>query len=66
MGHNAMGMPNVKALHKEKHSHAASWAVTGGSLREIFEKKERNRDWELPKENGNHEVRAKKLSAVQH
>lgn len=58
-GDNAMGMPNVKALHNAKHSHTVSWAITGGSLREIFQKKERNRDWELPKENGNHEVRVK-------
>lgn len=56
-GDNAMGMPNVKALHNAKHSHTVSWAITGGSLREIFQKEERNRDWELPKENGNHEVR---------
>jgi len=50
-------MPNVKALHDAKRSHTVSWAITDGSLREIFHKKERNRDWELPKENGNHEVR---------
>lgn len=54
-----MGMPNVKALHNANHSHTVSWAITGGSLREIFQKKERNRDWELPKENGNHKVRVK-------
>jgi len=47
MGDNAIGMPNVKALHNAKHSHTVSWVITGGSLREIFqEKRERERERE--------------------
>lgn len=50
MGDNAIGMPNVRALHNAKHSRTVSWVITGGSLREIFQREKKKKDREGKRE----------------